>query len=206
MIAITYTHRNGIELDESVTCLIDPEKICGVRTFNTYYAEIDYGETFDRRRQPIKYGLTTSVAAILATIKGNYDTLTHPYLALTVIDALKQKWKPDPDDNYTYNLQEKYIVDIRESYTMIGTTKTACRRIEFVPGSFIPVVLYVSDTLASLTDSTPAAVTTTTTTTTAAPTTTTTTPVATTTSTTPSGTTTTTPEGTTTTTTPTTPA
>ena len=187
MIAITYTHRNGIELDESVTCLIDPEKICGVRTFNTYYAEIDYGETFDRRRQPIKYGLTTSVAAILATITGNYDTLTNPYLALTVIDALKQKWKPDPDDNYTYNLQEKYIVDIRESYTMIGTTKTACRRIEFVPGSFIPVVLFVSNTLASLTDSTPAAVTTTTTTTTAT-------------------TTTTTPEGTTTTTTPTTPA
>ena len=196
MIAITYTHRNGIELDESVTCLIDPEKICGVRTFNTYYAEIDYGETFDRRRQPIKYGLTTSVAAILATIKGNYDTLTHPYLALTVIDALKQEWKPDPDDNYTYNLQEKYIVDIRESYTMIDGTKTPCRRVEFVPGSFVPVVLYVSDTLASLTDSTPAAVTTTTTTTTA--TTTTTTPEGT--------TTTTTPEGTTTTTTPTTPA
>ena len=195
MIAITYTHRNGIELDESVTCLIDPEKICGVRTFNTYYAEIDYGETFDRRRQPIKYGLTTSVAAILATIKGNYDTLTHPYLALTVIDALKQEWKPDPDVNYTYNLQEKYIVDIRESYTMIGTTKTACRRVEFVPGSFIPVVLFVSNSLASLTDSTPAAATTTTTT-----------PVATTTSTTPEGTTTTTtPEGTTTTTTPITP-
>ena len=195
MIAITYTHRNGIELDESVTCLIDPEKICGVRTFNTYYAEIDYGETFDRRRQPIKYGLTTSVAAILATIKGNYDTLTHPYLALTVIDALKQEWKPDPDVNYTYNLQEKYIVDIRESYTMIGTTKTACRRVEFVPGSFIPVVLFVSNSLVSLTDSTPAAATTTTTT-----------PVATTTSTTPEATTTTTtPEGTTTTTTPTTP-
>ncbi len=177
MIAITYTHRNGIELDESVTCLIDPEKICGVRTFNTYYAEIDYGETFDRRRQPIKYGLTTSVAAILATI-------TNPYLSLTVIDALKQEWKPDPDDNYTYNLQEKYIVDIRESYTTIDGTKTACRRVEFVPGSFVPVVLYVSDTLESLTDSTPAAVTTTTTTT-------------------PEGTTTTTtPEGTTTTTTP----
>ena len=156
MIAITYTHRNGIELDESVTCLIDPEKICGVRTFNTYYAEIDYGETFDRRRQPIKYGLTTSVAAILATI-------TNPYLSLTVIDALKQEWKPDPDDNYTYNLQEKYIVDIRESYTTIDGTKTACRRVEFVPGSFVPVVLYVSDTLESLTDSTPAAVTTTTT-------------------------------------------
>ena len=187
MIAITYTHRNGIELDESVTCLIDPEKICGVRTFNTYYAEIDYGETFDRRRQPIKYGLTTSVAAILATIKGNYDTLTHPYLALTVIDALKQEWKPDLDDNYTYNLQEKYIVDVRESYTTIDGNKTACRRVEFVPGSFVPVVLYVSDTLASLTASTPAAVTTTTTTT-------------------PEGTTTTTtPEGTTTTTTPTTP-
>ena len=187
MIAITYTHRNGIELDESVTCLIDPEKICGVRTFNTYYAEIDYGETFDRRRQPIKYGLTTSVAAILATITGNYDTLTNPYLALTVIDALKQEWKPDPDVNYTYNLQEKYIVDIRESYTTIDGNKTACRRVEFVPGSFVPVVLYVSDTLASLTASTPAAVTTTTTTT-------------------PEGTTTTTtPEGTTTTTTPTTP-
>ena len=193
MIAITYTHRNGIELDESVTCLIDPEKICGVRTFNTYYAEIDYGETFDRRRQPIKYGLTTSVAAILTTITGNYDTLTNPYLALTVIDALKQEWKPDPDVNYTYNLQEKYIVDIRESYTTIDGNKTACRRVEFVPGSFVPVVLYVSDTLASLTASTPAAVTTTTTTT----------PEGTTTTTTPEGTTTTTtPEGTTTTTTP----
>ena len=193
MIAITYTHRNGIELDESVTCLIDPEKICGVRTFNTYYAEIDYGETFDRRRQPIKYGLTTSVAAILATITGTYDTLTPPYLSLTVIDALKQEWKPDPDDNYTYNLQEKYIVDIRESYTTIDGNKTACRRVEFVPGSFVPVVLYVSDTLESLADSTPAAVTTTTTTT----------PEGTTTTTTPEGTTTTTtPEGTTTTTTP----
>jgi len=204
MISITYTHRNGLAETTNQTIAIDPEKICGVRVWRTNYCEIDYAETYDRRREPIAYALTTSRAAILATITGTYDALTHPYVSLTVIEAEPKDWQPDPiGSTYTYDLQEKYIVDIREATKYVDGTATACRRVEFVPGSFVPVVLYVSNSLASMISSTPATVTTTTTTTTTtvAPTTTTTTVAPTTTTTTVAPTTTTTTVAPTTTTT-----
>ena len=57
-----------------MTIAIDAEKIVKVRTVDTYYAEILYGETFDRKREPVLYQLTTSAAAVLATIAGDYST------------------------------------------------------------------------------------------------------------------------------------
>ena len=201
MISVTATHRQGVELLENQTFAIDPEKIVSTRDRGAY-VEIEYGETYDRRRQPITYQLTTDRASILALIAGDYNTnITNPYLSLTVIWSLQREYRPPVGSaSYAFDLQEKYIVDIRDTYVDINGTKTPARRIEFVPGSFVPVVIFVSDDFANLITDTPAAVTTTTTT--ATPTTTTTTaPVTTTTTTAEATTTTTTAEATTTTTT-----
>lgn len=188
MIAVTYTHRQGVELVEPVTIAIDPEKIVSTRDRGSY-VEIEYGETFDRRRQPITYQLTTDRTTIDALITGTY--VGKIYLALTVIWSVDREHRPPLGSaSYALDLQEKYIVDIRDTYVDINGTKTAARRIEYVPGSFVPVVIFVSDSFANLITDTPAEVTTTTTTatpttttTTAAPTTTTTTVAATTTTT-----------------------
>jgi hypothetical protein len=141
---------------EPVTCAIDAEKIVSVQLDHSEtYAVIEYGETYDRRRQPIVYQLTTDPTAVLATIAGDYSTLlTNPYLTVDIIDL------PSGEVTET-NLQEKYIVDIREAYVVVKGVLTSVRRIEYVPGSFVPVVVYVTDTFASMVDSTPAEVTTT---------------------------------------------
>ena len=171
MIAVTVTHRQGIELVEPVTIAIDPEKIVATRDRGSY-VEIEYGETYDRRRQPITYQLTTDRASIDALITGSYAT--HLYLTLTVLWSNDREHRPPLGSaNYEIDLQERYIVDIRDTYVNINGTKTSARRIEFVPGSFVPVVIYVSEAFATLITDTPTEVTTTTTT--AAPTTTTTT-------------------------------
>ena len=171
MIAVTVTHRQGIELVEPVTIAIDPEKIVATRDRGSY-VEIEYGETYDRRRQPITYQLTTDRASIDALITGSYAT--HIYLTLTVLWSNDREHRPPLGSaNYEIDLQERYIVDIRDTYVNINGTKTSARRIEFVPGSFVPVVIYVSEAFATLITDTPTEVTTTTTT--AAPTTTTTT-------------------------------
>lgn len=172
MIAVTVTHRQGIELVDPITIAIDPEKIVATRDRGSY-VEIEYGETYDRRRQPITYQLTTDRASIDALITGSYAT--HLYLTLTVLWSNDREHRPPLGSaDYEIDLQERYIVDIRDTYVDINGTKTSARRIEFVPGSFVPVVIYVSEDFASLITDTPAEVTTTTTTT-AAPTTTTTT-------------------------------
>ena len=171
MIAVTVTHRQGIELVEPVTIAIDPEKIVATRDRGSY-VEIEYGETYDRRRQPITYQLTTDRASIDALITGSYAT--HLYLTLTVLWSNDREHRPPLGSaNYEIDLQVRYIVDIRDTYVNINGTKTSARRIEFVPGSFVPVVIYVSEAFATLITDTPTEVTTTTTT--AAPTTTTTT-------------------------------
>lgn len=171
MIAVTVTHRQGIELVDPITIAIDPEKIVATRDRGSY-VEIEYGETYDRRRQPITYQLTTDRASIDALITGSYAT--HLYLTLTVLWSNDREHRPPLGSaDYEIDLQERYIVDIRDTYVNINGTKTAARRIEFVPGSFVPVVIYVSEAFANLITDTPAEVTTTTTT--AAPTTTTTT-------------------------------
>lgn len=163
MILVEAKSRNGVDLVTNQIFAIDPEKIVTTRVRDDYYAEIEYGETYDRRRQPITYVLTTDVASILALITGTYAT--KEYLSVTVIGANTADFKPDNWVPYALDLQEKYIVDIRESYYAVDNVKTACRRIEYVPGSFVPVVIYVSNSLASMVTDTPAAVTTTTTTT-----------------------------------------
>lgn len=156
MIAVTVTHKNGVQLLNEMTIAIDAEKIVKVRTVDTYYAEILYGETFDRKREPVLYQLTTSAAAVLATIAGDYSTLlANPYLTVTAYKDLVS------GATETLNLQERYIVDIREARVKINNTVTACRRIEYVPGSFDPVIIYVSTNFAAMVDSTPAEVTTT---------------------------------------------
>lgn len=160
MISITVTSRNGVELLEPQTFAIDPEKIVSLRDRGAY-VEIEYGETFDRRRQPIIYLLTTDRTTLAALILGTYAT--KEYLSVTVINSSVDEYKPKNVANYAMDLQEKYIVDIRESYTMIGQTKTACRRIEYVPGAFVPIILYVLTTYNSMITDTPAEVTTTTT-------------------------------------------
>jgi hypothetical protein len=154
MIAVTYTKRQGMSVTP-LTIAIDPEKIVSVKLDHSgNYAVIEYGETYDRRRQPIVYQLTTDPAGVLATITGNYDTLTEPYLTVDIIDL--------PSGVVTEtNLQEKYIVDIREAHVTVHHVLTAVRRIEYVPGSFVPVVVYVTDTFASMVASTPTEVTTT---------------------------------------------
>ena len=161
MILVTAISRNGVPYVTPVSFAIDPEKIVTTRDRDTLYCECEYGETYDRRRQPITYRLTTSRAAINALITGSYSG--KELLTVTVIGANTDAYKPDNWVPYDLDLQERYIVDIRESYFMVNQTKTACRRIEYVPGSFVPVVLYVSDTMASMITATPAEVTTTTT-------------------------------------------
>lgn len=161
MILVTAISRNGVPYVTPVSFAIDPEKIVTTRDRDTLYCECEYGETYDRRRQPITYRLTTSRAAINALILGSYSG--KELLTVTVIGANTDAYKPDNWVPYDLDLQERYIVDIRESYFMVNQTKTACRRIEYVPGSFVPVVLYVSDTMASMITATPAEVTTTTT-------------------------------------------
>lgn len=185
MISVTATHRQGVELLENQTFAIDPEKIVSTRDRGSI-VEIEYGETYDRRRQPITYQLTTCRAAIDALIAGDYNTnLTHPYLSLTVIWSLQREYRPPVGStSYAMDLQEKYIVDIRDTYVDIEGTKTSARRIEFVPGSFVPVVIFVSEDYSSLVTATPVEVPITTTTTTEEATTTTTTVAATTTTTT----------------------
>jgi len=161
MILITVTERNGVLLTAPQSFAIDPEKIVTTRDYNDLYCSLTYGETFDRRRQPIDYVLTTDRASILALIDGTYAG--KEYLSVTVIGANTADFKPVNWVPYALDLQEKYIVDIRESYYAVDNVKTACRRIEYVPGSFVPVIIYVSDTMASMITATPAAVTTTTT-------------------------------------------
>jgi hypothetical protein len=162
MILVTLTSRNGVDLVTHQQIAIDPEKIVTTRD-RELYCEITYGETYDRRRQPIDYVLTTDRASILALILGSYAT--KEFLSVTVIGSNKEEFKPVNWVPYALDLQEKYIVDIRESYFAVNNVKTPCRRIEYVPGSFVPVVIYVSEKLLDLVTDNPAAVTTTTTTT-----------------------------------------
>lgn len=160
MIQITYTHRNGVRQLTPVTIAIDPEKIVSI-TDSGLYALIEYGETFDRRRQPVTYKLTTSRAAILAEIDGTYDT--KETLALTVLWSNTEEYKPHNVASYALDLQERYIVDMRDAVAWINQTKVSCVRIEFVPASFVPVIIFVQGTLDDLVPDIPAAVTTTTT-------------------------------------------
>jgi hypothetical protein len=208
MIQVTVTWRQGVELVEPMTIAIDPEKITATREIDGF-AEIDYGECRDRQRSNMVYRLTVNKANIDAQIFGDYNTnLTHPYLILNVYNL----WD---GSTYVLDLQESYIVDIREAFYWINGTKTSCRKIEYVPGAFAPVIIYVSNSFASLittyvtttttvaptTTTTTAPITTTTTTEAVTTTTTTATPVTTTTTTVAVTTTTTTAEVTTTTTT-----
>lgn len=159
MIQITYTHRNGVRQLTPVTIAIDPEKIVSI-TDSGVYALIEYGETFDRRRQPVTYKLTTSRAAILDEIAGTYDT--KETLALTVLWSNTEEYKPYNVASYALDLQERYIVDMRDAVALINQTKVSCVRIEFVPASFVPVIIFVQGTLDGLVPDIPAAVTTTT--------------------------------------------
>ena len=159
MIQVTYTHRNGVRQLSPVTLAIDPEKIVSVKE-SGYYALIEYGETYDRRRQPVVYRLTASAADITLLILGSYDG--KEVLNVTVLGSNTDDYKPYNVASYAMDLQEKYIVDIREAVAWINQTKVACRRIEFVPASFVPVVIFVEESLEELTTDTPSPVTTTT--------------------------------------------
>jgi len=147
MILVTITHRNGIAFDSPKTIAIDPEKIVDTK-INGSYCVMEYGETYDRRRQPIEYQVTVSKAVIDALITGTYAG--HKYLTLTVIASNTDIYKPNLDPTYTLELQERYIVDIRSTYIWINQTKTACSRIEFVPGAFVPVIIWVSEDISEL--------------------------------------------------------
>ena len=159
MIQVTYTHRNGVRQLSPVTLAIDPEKIVSVKE-SGYYALIEYGETYDRRRQPVVYRLTASAADITLLILGSYDG--KEVLTVTVLGSNTDDYKPYNVASYAMDLQEKYIVDIREAVAWINQTKVACRRIEFVPASFVPVVIFVEESLEELITDTPMPVTTTT--------------------------------------------
>jgi len=160
MIQVTATHKNGVQLLENDTFGIDAEKIVSTR-MRGFYCEIDYGETYVRNRETVRYQLTTDSAAILALITGSWAT--NIYLALTVIWSLDREHRPPVGtSSYVLDLQEKYIVDIRDVIQDVNGTLTACRRIEYVPGSFVPVVIFVSNSFRSLVPDVPVAVTTTT--------------------------------------------
>jgi hypothetical protein len=165
MIGVTALERQGVELLEPLFLAIDPEKIVSTRD-RGIYCEIEYGETFDRRRQPITYVLNTDRASIDALIIGNYtDGLRLPYLELTVIWSLDREHRPAPGhSHYHLDLQEKYIVDIRNVTADINGVLTDCARIEFVPGSFVPVVIFVDGEVDDFITDEPVEVTTTTTT------------------------------------------
>jgi hypothetical protein len=190
MVLVHITHTNGVELVHHLQLALDPEKIVSVKDDPTgNYAVIEYGECYSRNWKPMFYQLTVSRALIDTFITGEY--VGKEYLALHVYEL-------PSGDVYHLDLQEKYIVDIREAFYWINQTKVACRKIEYVPGSFAPIIIYVSNTMASLVTNN---LVTTTTTTRAVTTTTTTVPVTTTTTTAPVTTTTTTAPVTTTTTT-----
>ena len=147
MILVTISHRNGIAFDSPKTIAIDPEKIVSTKD-NGAFCVLEYGETYDRRRQPIIYQVTVDRATINALITGTYAG--KEYLALTVIASNTDIYRPYLEPNYILDLQEKYIVDIRSTYIWINQTKTACSRIEFVPGAFVPVIIWVSEDIDDL--------------------------------------------------------
>ena len=145
MILIEVTHIEGIQLAEHRFLAIDPEKIVTTRDRDGH-CELEYGESYVRNRKTVTYEVTANRAAIDATITGAYDTNT--YLALTVVWAEDREHRPTITQELTYalDLQEKYIVDIESVlYYLPGTGKTQLTKLRYIPGSFVPVTIYVSN-------------------------------------------------------------
>jgi len=177
---------NGVELTESKTIGIDPEKIVATKTVSGA-CKMWYAETTDRRVKPMEYRVANYKSQIDALISGDVLDLT----VYNVADGTTS----------TLTVQEKFIEQARDTTARINNTDTSCREVIFREGAFTQEVVYVSNALSALATAyatTTTSTTTSTTTTTAAATTTTT--AAATTTTTAAATTTTTAAATTTTT------
>ena len=185
---IVITKKNGVTLSTSMTVAIDPEKIVRTRADGSA-CEFIYAESDSRRIPAVKYTAGNTKAQVDAFIAGGVVALT-VYANIIGGQAVNNTTE-------AWTVQKKYIEDIVEGYVEVAGTATSCRVVRINYGAFKIVTIYVTNSLASITDA--LVTTTTTTTTTAAPTTTTTTAAATTT-TTAAATTTTTAAATTTTT------
>jgi hypothetical protein len=171
---IIITHKNGVELLSTITLALEAEKIVSTRAVGSA-CEFVYAEADDRRLKPIVYQAANTKAQVDAFVSGTQVDLT----VYNTADGTTS----------TLTVTEKFIEQIRESEYRIGTTDQACREVKFREGAFTQEVVYVSNSLASLSDAvvttttSTTTTTTSTTTTTAAPTTTTTVPATTTTTT-----------------------
>lgn len=145
MILVTATHRQGKELDDSLYFAIDPEKVCSIRE-SKGNCVISYAETYDRRKQPIVYNLEEAGVVIEAAISGDYNG--KETLELTSVNL-------ENGSTQTVTVQEKYIVDIRTVTLPVDGVMTTLSRVEYVPGAFIPVVLYASESIYDLVTNSP---------------------------------------------------
>lgn len=140
MIQVTYTKRNLVTLVEPVTIAIDPEKVVSCKDVGGV-AVIEYAETHDRQRQPIVYTLTTTSAALLPLIMGNWNTVITPYITVTEYNLATA-------ESQLVYIQEKYIVDIRETEMPLANLGVfPFLRIEYCPGAFVPEVIYAANTM-----------------------------------------------------------
>lgn len=155
---------NGVELNETKTLGLDPEKIVATEAEGTA-CRIWYAETTDRRVKPMVYRVANYKSQIDSYITGD----THDLSVYDTADGTTS----------TLTVQEKYIEQVRDTTARINNSDTSCREVKFREGAFTQEVVYVSDVLSSL--ATAYATTTTSTTTTTAAATTTTTAAATTT-------------------------
>lgn len=145
MILVMATHRNGMELSGSLYFAIDPEKVCSIRE-SKGNCIISYAETYDRRRQPIVYNLEEAGVVVEAAIEGDYDG--KETLELTSVNL-------DDGSVETVTVQEKYVVDIRTVTLPVNGVMTTLSRVEYVPGAFVPVVLYASESIFDLVTNSP---------------------------------------------------
>ena len=177
---VLITKVNGVTLTEALTIGLEAEKIVSVKNDADGFAEFVYVEAYDRRKKPVVY--TTNLP------KSNIDT----FVVGTQVDLVVTN--ANDATTVTLGVTEKFIYNVQEAYAVIDSTNTACRKVDYMEGSFASKTVYVTNSLSSLatavvTTTTTAAVTTTTTTaavtttTTAAVTTTTTAAVTTTTTT-----------------------
>ena len=151
---------NGVELTDSKTIGIDPEKIVATKAIGTA-CKIWYAETLDRRVKPMEYRVA------------NYKSQIDSYISGTVHDLTVYNMADGTTSTLT--VQEDFIEQVRDTTARINNTDTSCREVKFREGAFTQEVIYVSDALSTLaTVYATTTTSTTTTTTTAAPTTTTT--------------------------------
>ena len=163
---VIITTLNGQALQSNITEAIDPEKIIRTRAVSGG-CEIVYVRRYDRRTPPD--------VMIIGNTKTQVDAwVTHETIDLTVyVNVVGGQAVNNTTETQT--IQKSWIKDIIEGYVQVAGVATSCRVVTWNSGEFSVERIFVTNSLASISDAVATTTTTTTTTTTAAPTTTTTT-------------------------------